>query len=121
MNRHIVCDAQDLPEGSHIVCKIAGRVSVGIFHMDGRFVAFRNYCPHAGAPVCEGTLGGAIVSDGMFGRQLVHEGRVLKCPWHAWEFLLPEGVTLTTPTYRLMSLPVAVEDGKVVVTLGAPA
>ncbi len=73
-----------------------------------RLVAYRNRCPHAGVPVCEGTLGGAIVAAGDFGRALVHEGRVLKCPWHACELLLPEEVTLTEPVFRLWGYSVSV-------------
>ncbi len=121
MSKYAVCDVQELPEGSHILRMVADRVSVGIYHLDGRIVAFRNYCPHAGAPVCEGLLGSAILSTDGFERHLAYEGRILRCPWHAWEFLLPEGVTLTNPPYRLMSLPTVIEEGKVMVELDAVA
>ena len=121
MNRHAICNVEDLPEGTHLVHQITERMSVGVYHIDGRFVAFRNHCPHAGAPVCEGTVSGAIVCGENFERHLAHEGKILRCPWHAWEFLLPEGVTLTKPVYRLVSHPVVVEDGKVFVELaGGP-
>ncbi len=112
---YVVCDVDALAEGGRIITRLGGQISVGVFKIDGQVVAFRNYCPHAGAPACEGTLGGAVVSDGGHERHLAHDGRILKCPWHAWEFLLPEGVTITRPEYRLMRLPVAIEDGKVVV------
>lgn len=121
MNKHAVCNVEDLPEGGHLVRQITERMSVGVYNVDGRIVAFRNHCPHNGAPVCEGTLSGAILSDGNFERHLAHEGKILKCPWHAWEFLLPEGVTLTKPAYRLVSHPVVIEEGKVFVQLpGGP-
>lgn len=115
MKKHVVCNVEDLPEGSHVVRQVTERLSVGIYHLDGRVVAFRNHCPHAGAPICAGTLGSAIVSDGNFERRLVHEGRVLRCPWHAWEFVLPEGVTLSNPPFRLLKLGVVIEDGQVFV------
>ena len=117
MSKHAICNVEDLPEGSHLVRQITDRMSVGVYHIDGRIVAFRNHCPHMGAPVCEGTLSGAILCDGNFQRYLAHEGKILKCPWHAWEFLLPEGVTLTKPAYRLASHPVVIEDGTVFVEL----
>ena len=101
--------------------QITDRMSVGVFRIDGRVVAFRNHCPHNGAPVCEGTLSGTVLCDGEFDRHLAHEGRILRCPRHAWEFLLPEGVTLTQPAYRLLSHPVVIEDGEVFVELPGSA
>ena len=121
MPKYVICSLQDLPEGRHLVREVADRLSVGVDHLDGKIVAFRNHCPHAGAPVCEGTLGSAIVSTGDFERHVAHEGRILRCPWHAWEFLLPEGVSLTTPTYRLPRVRVVVEGGNVMVELNAVA
>ncbi len=118
MTRHVICDLQELPVGGRVVATVADRLSVGVFNIRGQIVAFRNECPHAGAPVCTGTLGGAIISDDLYERRLDHEGCILKCPWHAWEFKLPEGVTLTQPAYRLRAYPVMVEEGKVVVDVG---
>lgn len=117
MSKHPVCDLKDLPEGSHVVRQITDRMSVGVYNVDGRIVAFRNHCPHAGAPVCEGKVGGAILCDKNFERHLAHEGKILRCPWHAWEFLLPEGITLTKPAFRLLSHPVVIEDGQIFVQL----
>ena len=33
-----------------------------MFNVDGRYYALRNTCPHAGAPLCEGTLSGLVTS-----------------------------------------------------------
>lgn len=114
-----VCDVADLPVGGRVIAGLGedGAVSVGIFNVNGEIVAFRNECPHAGAPVCVGTLGDAVVSSGFGERHLEHQGCILKCPWHAWEFKLPEGVTLTQPAFRLRRYKVVVEDGKVFVDL----
>ena len=117
--KHPVCTLDELPEGSHVVRQITERLSVGVYHVDGQIVAFRNHCPHNGAPICEGTVGSAIVADDNFQRCLKYEGRILRCPWHAWEFLLPEGVTLTKPVFRLLRHPVTVEDGQVFVGASA--
>ena len=45
------------------------------------------------------------------------EGRVLRCPWHGWEFDLETGEKLFDPgcRARVKTYPVAVEDGVVVV------
>ena len=113
MTRQPVCDLSDLPLGGRVIAAIEGGVSVGVFNIGGEIVAFRNECPHAGAPVCVGTLGAAVVSTGFGERHLEHEGCILKCPWHAWEFKLPEGITLTQPAYQLRRYAVVIEDGKV--------
>ncbi len=115
--KHVICAVDDVHEGTPVIAQLRDRISVGVYRIEGAYYAYRNHCPHAGAPVCMGVLGGAIVATGGFGRALMHEGRVLKCPWHAWEFLLPEGVTLTDPPLRLTRFPVAIEDGQVVVEL----
>lgn len=123
MTRHAVCNVSDLPVGGRVIATIGdtSSVSIGVFNVRGEIVAFRNHCPHAGAPVCVGTLGDAVVSSGLGERHLEHEGCILKCPWHAWEFKLPEGVTLTQPQFRLRRYPVEVEDGQVFVQLTRPA
>ena len=121
MNKHAICNVEELPEGTHLVKQITERMSVGVYNIDGSLVAFRNHCPHAGAPVCEGTVSGAILCDENFERHLAHDGKILKCPWHAWEFLLPEGVTLTKPVYRLIKHPVVIEEGQIFVELAGGA
>jgi nitrite reductase/ring-hydroxylating ferredoxin subunit len=118
MARTEVCGVGDLPVGGRVVTTIDD-VSVGVFNVGGEVVAFRNECPHAGAPVCVGSLGPAVVSTGFGERHLEHEGCILKCPWHAWEFKLPEGITLTQPPFRLRRFAVEVEDGRVFVDVAA--
>ena len=120
MVRHQVCSIADLPVGGRVLATIEGNLDVGIFNVAGEIVAFRNHCPHAGAPVCAGTLGAAVVSSGFGERHLEHEGCILKCPWHAWEFKLPEGITLTQPPFRLRRYPVVIEEGQVFIELRAP-
>ena len=72
-------------------------------------------CPHMGAPMCAGTIGGTLVSTGgmEFGYGL-HE-RVIRCPWHGWEFDLHTGRSLLEPRrVGLRVFEVACEDGQVV-------
>ena len=118
MARHVVCDVDDLPIGSHVIVPIGGKMGIGVFNVNGTLVAVRNLCPHAGAPLCRGVLTGAAVADEEHGRRWLHDGEILKCPWHGWEFKLPEGVTLTDPPVRVKTYPVIVEEGKVIVDLG---
>lgn len=125
MARHAICAVSELPLGGRVIATVeeagpasSGPISVGVFNVGGEIVAYRNECPHAGAPVCVGTLGDAVISSGIGERHLEHEGCILKCPWHAWEFKLPEGITLTQPIFRLRRFPVVVEDGRVFIETG---
>jgi nitrite reductase/ring-hydroxylating ferredoxin subunit len=119
MTRHTICDTDDLPVGSHWVVTLGNRLSICVYNVRGRFVAVRNFCPHAGAPLCQGELTGTAVSDRPHQRRWAHDGEILKCPWHGWEFKLPEGVTVTEPPVRLRKYEVFVDDGRVVVEDGA--
>jgi nitrite reductase (NADH) small subunit len=74
-----------------------------------------------GAPISAGSVGGTLVASApqefVCGR---HE-RVLRCPWHGWEFDLETGRSLLEP--RRVGLPVfrvTCEDGQVVLHADGP-
>jgi nitrite reductase/ring-hydroxylating ferredoxin subunit len=112
-----VCRVEDLPEGERVIVDTGVKLGIGVYNIHGKYVAVRNVCPHAGAPLCLGMLGGAPVSDTPNERTWAYDGEILKCPWHGWEFKLPEGVTLTDPPIKVKTFPVVIEDGMVVVDL----
>jgi nitrite reductase/ring-hydroxylating ferredoxin subunit len=102
--------AEDVPPGGRRIVEVGG-VKVGVFNLGDRFVAYRNHCPHQGAPVCLGRVGGTTVpsepGEYVYGRR----GRVLVCPWHGWEFDLETGDALIGHRVRLAPVEVTVEDG----------
>ena len=83
--------------------------------MGGRFFALNNYCPHVGGPVCLGALSGTTRSDGPYQYEWIREGEILSCPWHAWEFDISTGVTITQPERRIKTYEAAVENGQVII------
>jgi nitrite reductase (NADH) small subunit len=114
-----VCQAEELPAGERRIVAVDG-MEVGVFNLgDDHFVAYRNVCPHQGAPVCRGRVGGTSLPSApgeyVFGRH----GRVLVCPWHGWEFDLESGkVLFGRRRTRLARIDTAVEDdGTLVVCL----
>jgi nitrite reductase/ring-hydroxylating ferredoxin subunit len=117
--RHIVGPAADLPPGS---CRLAriGRIEVGIFNVGGTYYALNNRCPHAGGPLCLGEVTGTTESAGPYRVAWVRQGEIVACPWHAWEFELASGRTITQPTKAVRTYPVRVEDGQVVLETGDP-
>jgi nitrite reductase (NADH) small subunit len=49
---------------------------------------------------------------------LGYEDRVLRCPWHGWEFDLETGESLFDPErWRVRVYPVRVEDGEILVEI----
>lgn len=47
-----------------------GQSRIAVFHIDGKYYACNDMCPHAGGPLHQGFLKGTVVS----------------CPWHGWTF-----------------------------------
>lgn len=111
-----VCRADELPPGERCLTVLDG-VEVGVFNVGGRFVAYRNVCPHQGAPVCLGRVGGTTLpsmpGEYVYGRH----GTVLHCPWHGWQFDLESGEALFGHRVRLAPVATAVEAGTIVLYL----
>ena len=79
------------PLGHNLVlCRVENQV----YAVDG-------LCPHSGGPLGQGAL----------------HGRMLVCPWHAWEFDCTTGEHDRNPACRLKTYPVTIRDGDVLVEL----
>jgi nitrite reductase (NADH) small subunit len=109
-----ICATSEIPPGADRIVEVHG-VEIGIYNIDGEYVAVRNWCPHRGAPVCRGVRTGTMVPSPTLGTyEWGMEGRVLRCPWHRWEFDLVTGRTLFgIDKRRLIQYRVSVEDGQV--------
>ena len=99
-----VSPTSDVPSGEGRVFEVNGR-SVAVFNVDGRFHAIDNECLHRGGPLGEGEL----------------DGPVVVCPWHAWRWDVRTGANVNNPAVKVDCFAVTVEDGAIVVDLGAPA
>ncbi len=106
----------ELAPGERRLVDVKGR-AVGLFNVNGRFVAALNLCPHELAPVCRGRVGGTTLPSPPGEYRWGREGEILACPWHGWEFDLTTGRALADPRVRLRLYPVAVEDGTLFVTV----
>jgi len=94
--------------------------SIGVFRIDGGFVAYENRCVHQGGPVCEGQYFPRMTAE------VDHMGRVLQetydqsephlvCPWHGWEYDLKTGEACAKRSIRLRSFKVELSEGDVYV------
>jgi 3-phenylpropionate/trans-cinnamate dioxygenase ferredoxin subunit len=131
---HVVAPAVELPPGTRRIIEVEGR-SIGVFNVDGRYYALRNACPHQGAPLCLGSIGGTMVESRPGEYRWEREGEILRCPWHGWEFDLTDGKSVFNPhrtrvrSYQVSvrspehadpsveTFPVSVEAGVVVVDI----
>jgi thiamine pyrophosphate-dependent acetolactate synthase large subunit-like protein/nitrite reductase/ring-hydroxylating ferredoxin subunit len=66
---HRVLGADELPEG-RVTTVTAGHLSLALTHVDGRYAALDNHCPHQGGPLGEGSI----------------ENGLLRCPWHGFDY-----------------------------------
>ena len=111
-----IARVDEIGPGERKIVEVEGR-SIGIFNLQGRFVAVLNVCPHQLAPVCQGRLGGTTLPSPPGEFRWGRSGEILACPWHGWEFDLLTGKALADRRRHLRLFPVTVEDGTVYVTL----
>ena len=92
-----VCPVEELPPGEMRIVT-AGRVSVGVYNLDGEFYAIEDRCSHDDGPLCEG--------------EFDPETGVVVCPRHGANFDIRSGDALTLPAFEPVSVyPVRVVDG----------
>lgn len=115
MARVVVCRLAELPPGERRIVDVGGR-QIGVLNVDGQLYAVRNRCPHQGAELCRGTVGGTMLPSLPYEYRYGLEGKVLRCPWHGWEFDLESGEKLFDPgsRMRVKTYPVTVENGEIV-------
>ena len=107
----------DIPDGSHRIVTVSGR-EIGIYNVGGTLHAVLNACAHALAPICVNGLTGTNLPSGPDEFEYGMEGRVLRCPWHGWEFDVVTGESLFgTDRRRLKTFPVTVVDGRILLTM----
>lgn len=115
--RLVVCRAEEIPVGDKRICEGNG-FSIGVFNIRGKFYAIKNVCPHAGAPLCQGHIQTTHRPGNVGEFDPALEGRVLRCPWHGWEFDIVTGKGLYDRHSRVATYPVEVdEEGNIVVML----
>jgi 3-phenylpropionate/trans-cinnamate dioxygenase ferredoxin subunit len=106
----------EIPPGRFKLVTIDGR-EFGITNVNGAYRAVRNVCPHQGAPICRGTIGGTWLASApgefVWGR----DGEILRCPWHGWEFDLQSGAALFDAGVRVRVLDVEIVQDKLFLTL----
>jgi nitrite reductase (NADH) small subunit len=110
---HDVGSAAELERDGHVVARVAGREVGVVAEPDGAVHGIRNRCPHHGGPLCLGSVRERMT--GVPGAYELSGRRVLRCPWHGWEFDLETGACLDEPSLRAAVYPARLEAGRVLI------
>jgi nitrite reductase (NADH) small subunit len=113
----VVGRAEEVPVGGRKIVQI-DHLSIGVFHLEGGFHAIRNFCPHQGAELCKGTVHGTYRPGPAMEFVPALLGRVLRCPWHGWEFDIVTGKGLYDDRGRVSTYEVRVNaTGELIVVV----
>lgn len=115
--RHIVGRVGDIGPGARRLLPALGPFGVGVFNVNDTYYALANRCPHRHGPLCLGEVTGMTTGGDADELDWVAEGEILRCPWHAWEFEIATGDSITEPGRRVPTYPVYVEDGEVILEM----
>jgi NAD(P)H-dependent nitrite reductase small subunit len=99
MTEYVVGKIDDIPPGKAIAVA-AGPRTVAVFRLGDRFFAISNVCPHKGASLCDG--------------EVIVEDRLVRCPWHHWNWRLDDGTLESDPRQRVRTYEIAVEGDDVI-------
>jgi len=91
-----------------------GNLSIGVYKIDGVLYAIRNQCPHQGAPLCRGEVGETHAPSPANAFEPALAGRVIRCPWHGWEFDIPTGKGLYDAKARVKTYATFVDEEGIV-------
>src|SRR3954451_15222831 len=111
---HGVGTVEEVRNAGCRIVEVDGR-PVGIISVGDEFFAVHDRCPHMGPSLCQGTVSGTFLASAPHELVYGKHDRVIRCPWHGWEFDLETGRSLLEPArVGLKTYPVTVEDGYVV-------
>lgn len=100
MSETYVCPLAELPSGTGFAVTSSNNLSIAVFNSGGTIYAVQNECPHAWAPLADGTL----------------EGHKLTCSLHNWAFDVRNGEPLNAPPNScLRTFSTAVRNGQIYV------
>ena len=121
MAEMLVCRDGEMAEGGVRIVR-AGKFEIGVIRHEGKYYAYRNYCPHQGGPACEGLImhqvEDVIGPDKTWVGQKFSDQQVnFVCPWHGYEFHLADGYHVADKRLRLQKFEVIERDGEIYVAV----
>lgn len=116
--RHRIGRSQNFSVGAMTLVEVGNR-KIGVIRLHGgELRAIMNRCPHKGAPICQGIVGGVWDSAGPGELTYDNARDILVCPWHGFEYDLKSGSEVRWQgASRLRTYAIEDIDGDVFVTL----
>ena len=111
-----LCSTADVAPGNVIKVEKDDLV-LAVYNLDGEFYALKNSCPHQAARVCLGRVLGTTLPSDVYEFQYGKEGRILRCPWHSWEYDITTGQSVFDPRVRVVTYPVEIANFEVAITV----
>jgi nitrite reductase (NADH) small subunit len=105
MQEYFVARVESVPDGAQFAVQ-AGRRTIAIFRIGNEFYAIPNRCQHKGGSLCDGTVD--------------RERKVIRCPWHLWDWSLTTGCVEAYPATCMPLQQVKVVDGEIRLYLHGP-
>jgi NAD(P)H-dependent nitrite reductase small subunit len=99
MAEYVVGKVDEFASGKAVAVQ-AGRRTVAVFRVGDDFFAISNVCPHKGASLCDG--------------EILIEERMVRCPWHHWNWQLDDGKLESDPRQSVRTYEVAVDGDEVI-------
>lgn len=120
MGEHVVARVEDIPDGESLTVTVEGR-SIGLFNVNGEYLAIHHRCAHQGGPLCDGVvmprLKARIDERGKVKEYFDDGAPVVCCPWHGWEYDLRTGRVIGDPRRRVAVYETRIQDGEVKLVL----
>jgi len=91
---------EDVPTGKIYEFQVGGQ-AVAIANIDGNLFAISSVCPHQGGPLGEGEL----------------EGKIVTCPWHAWQCDVTTGKMVDNPGADVKTYPLEVRGPEIFIDI----
>ena len=113
-----VAKIAEFPDGERKIVQ-HGAHDIGVFHWEGQFYAYSNYCLHQGGPACEG-LTIANVEERLradktsMGLHFTDQMNFV-CPWHGYEYDLKTGECVGDRKQKLRKFEVIERGGDIYV------
>lgn len=115
--KQAVCRKEELGPGQ-MRTVMRDRVPVVVLCTDeGRYYALRGICPHQGAELGKGHLVSPTTADEPGVYAVVQDKKILRCPWHSFDYDTVTGQCLSDSKLRVKTYPVHVENGHIVIDL----
>lgn len=116
MARNVVCKKDDISSGEMKIFHV-GRAKILVTRSseDDKFYAVQNGCPHQGADLGLGSLGGLATSPDFESFCYDERGEHVYCPWHHWGFDVKTGESHQDPSIKVKTYDVQIEGDDLVI------